>query len=232
YEDDSIRDAYWNHYCPDCADEHLLYCEDCGEYHRRDDMIFDNSGDFMCQDCFESQFYLCDDCGNFVHHTCVHWNDNTPYCEECYREHISIHEYGYKPRPIFHGEGNRLLGVELEVDRGGHDHNVAREVIGILGDDFVYCKYDDSLDDGFDNVSHFATLEYHSQVDWEGVLYYLSEEGYEDNDACTCGLHNHMNRKGFGDTEEEQELGISKVLFFIERHWGKVTKFSRRTQSQ
>lgn len=232
YEDDSIRDAYWDHYCPDCADEHLLYCENCDEYYRRDNMIFDAFSNYMCQDCFESRFYICDDCGGFVHHTCVYWNDDTPYCDECYCNNSYIHEYGYKPYPIFHGEGNRFLGVELEVDRGGYNQGVAGEVIGILGDDFVYCKYDGSLDDGFEIVSHPATLEYHSQVDWGGVLDYLSEEGYESHDAGTCGIHVHMNRKGFGNTEEEQELGISKVLFFIERHWNKVVKFSRRTPSQ
>lgn len=232
YEDDSIRDAHWDHYCPDCADEHLLYCENCGEYYRRDNMIFDAFSDYMCQDCFESRFYICDDCGGFVHHTCVYWNDDTPYCGECYRNNSYIHEYRYKPCPIFHGEGNRLLGVELEVDSGGYNQDVAREVIDILGDDFVYCKYDGSLDDGFEIVSHPATLEYHSQVDWDGALQYLRDEGYESHDAGTCGLHVHMNRKGFGNTEEEQELGISKVLFFIERHWNKVVKFSRRTPSQ
>lgn len=232
HEDDSIIDAYRDHYCPDCADMHLLYCDDCGEYHRRDNMIFDSSGDFMCQDCFESYFYICNDCGEFVHHTSVYWNDDTAYCGECHQDNSYIRNYSYKPAPIFHGEGNRFLGIELEVDRGGYDHNVAREVIDILGDDFVYCKYDGSLDDGFEIVSHPATLEYHSQVDWGGVFAYLRGEGYESHDAGTCGLHIHMNRKGFGDTDEEQELGISKILFFIERHWDKVVKFSRRTQSQ
>jgi len=231
HEQDATIDASGRYYCSNCADEHLLYCEECGEYYHRDDMIFDNSGDFMCQDCFRS-FYICDDCGNFVHHTCVYWNDGTPYCEECYPNNSYIHEYGYKPYPIFHGEGNQFLGVELEVDRGGYSQNVAREVIDILGDDFVYCKNDGSLDDGFEIVSHPATLEYHSQVDWECVLNYLINEGYESHDAGTCGLHVHMNRKGFGNTEEEQELGISKVLFFIERHWDNVVKFSRRTPSQ
>lgn len=233
YEYDATRDAYGDHYCPDCAYEHLLYCDECGEYHRRDNIIFDAFSNYMCQDCFESYFYICEDCGGFVHHDCVYWIDDTLYCEECYHNNSYIHEYGYKPYPIFHGEGNRLLGVELEVDRGGYNQSVAREVIDILGDDFVYCKYDGSLDDGFEIVSHPATLDYHMQsMNWGEVLDYLRDEGYESHDAGTCGLHIHMNRKGFGDTEEEQELGISKVLFFIERHWDKVVKFSRRTPSQ
>ena len=232
HESDILEDAHGYYYCPDCADEHLLYCEECGEYYQRDNMIFDAFGRYMCQDCFEYYYYICDDCGGFVHHTCVHWNDDTPYCDECYQDNSYIHEYNYKPDPIFHGKGNRFLGVELEVDSGGYNQNVAREVINILGSDYVYCKYDGSLDDGFEIVSHPATLEYHSQVDWGGVLDYLRDEGYESHDAGTCGLHIHMNRDGFGETEEEQELGIAKVLFFFERHWDKVVKFSRRTPSQ
>ena len=232
HESDISEDAHGYYYCPDCAYEYLLYCDECGEYHHKDDVVFDAFNNYMCRNCFENYFYVCNDCGGFVHHTDVYWNDDMPYCEECYNNITYIHEYGYKPYPIFHGEGNRLLGVELEVDEGGYNQDVAREVIDILGDDFVYCKYDGSLRDGFEIVSHPATLEYHSQVDWGGVLDYLRNEGYESHDAETCGLHVHMNRKGFGDTEEEQELGISKVLFFIERHWDKVVKFSRRTQSQ
>ena len=232
HENDSTRDAHLHNQDNNDPNVHLLYCEHCGEYYRRDDMIFDASGNYMCQDCFEAQFYLCDDCGGFVHHTYAYLIDGMQYCEECYDNYGVIHEYNYKPSPNFYGLGERYLGIELEVDSGGYKQDVAMEVINILGDDFVYCKYDGSLDDGFEIVSHPATLEYHSQSTWERALQYLRDEGYESHDAETCGLHVHMNREGFGETEEEQELGISKVLFFIERHWDKVVKFSRRTPSQ
>ena len=32
-----------------------------------------------------------------------------------------IHDYYYKPEPIFYGDGPRYLGVELELDDGGEN---------------------------------------------------------------------------------------------------------------
>ena len=53
-------------------------------------------------------------------------------CRCCYDEQTSadhaIHEYYYKPSPIFFGEGLRYFGVELEVDAGGDREPYAKPV--------------------------------------------------------------------------------------------------------
>ena len=41
-----------------------------------------------------------------------------------------------------------------------------------------------------------------------------------------------MNRNAFGSTEDEQEACIARVLYFFEKHWEELLKFSRRTQRQ
>lgn len=234
HEDDVIYDSNGDAYCPDCASEYLYYCNECGDYYIEENMIWDIENNNMCHQCFESSFYICDHCGSFVHSGDAFYVDGSHYCNECYEDHSIIHDWDYKPSILnFHGENERYLGVELEVDEGGRDEDNAQSVLDYVGENHAYCKYDGSLDNGFEVVTHPATLEYHMHhIDWEGTLQELRYLGYTSHDAGTCGLHVHMNRKGFGNTIEEQDLGISKVLFFIERHWDKVVKFSRRTYSQ
>lgn len=49
-----------------------------------------------------------------------------------------------------------------------------------------------------------------------------------------CGLHVHVSRAAFGETEEqqEQEDAIARVLYFFEKRWEELLKFSRRTRGQ
>lgn len=42
----------------------------------------------------------------------------------------------------------------------------------------------------------------------------------------------HVNRNAFGATEAEQEACIARILYFFEKHWEELLKFSRRTQRQ
>ena len=56
--------------------------------------------------------------------------------------------------------------------------------------------------------------------------------GYTSHQAGTCGLHVHVSRLAFGETEEQQDTAIARVLYFFEKHWEELLKFSRRTQHQ
>jgi hypothetical protein len=67
---------------------------------------------------------------------------------------------------------------------------------------------------------------------WAEVLTALKEMGYVSHNAGTCGLHCHISRDALGDTQEEQEDTIARILYFIEKHWEELVKFSRRTQNQ
>ena len=42
----------------------------------------------------------------------------------------------------------------------------------------------------------------------------------------------HVNRTSFGADEEQQDSCIARVLYFFERHWAELLKFSRRTEAQ
>lgn len=56
--------------------------------------------------------------------------------------------------------------------------------------------------------------------------------GYLSHRANTCGLHVHVNRNSFGPTIAEQDACIARVLYFFEKHWDELLKFSRRTAHQ
>ena len=56
--------------------------------------------------------------------------------------------------------------------------------------------------------------------------------GYRSHRANTCGLHIHVSRSAFGNTQQEQDQAIARVLYFFEKHWEELLKFSRRTQRQ
>lgn len=82
-------------------------------------------------------------------------------------------------------------------------------------------------------VTNPMTLEYHlKEMPWERLLAQAKELGYLSHKACTCGLHVHVNRTAFGETEAEQDECIARVLYFFEKHWEELLKFSRRTQRQ
>ena len=137
-----------------------------------------------------------------------------PYCERCFDEfEDEIEEYGYKPTPIFYGQGKRYFGVELEVDEGGKDNDNAATLKSIANvhEENIYIKSDGSLEDGFEIVSHPMTLEYHAEeMNWKELLREAVSMGYRSHQTSTCGLHVHVNRNAFGDNQAEQEDVISE----------------------
>ena len=42
----------------------------------------------------------------------------------------------------------------------------------------------------------------------------------------------HISRAAFGETEQEQELSIARLLYFVEKFWTELLRFSRRTERQ
>lgn len=96
----------------------------------------------------------------------------------------------------------------------------------------IYIKSDGSLDDGMEIVTHPMTLEYHlNEFCWNDILHECVHLGYCSHQTSTCGLHIHVNRDSLGQSREEQEETISRILYFVEQHWSELLKFSRRSES-
>lgn len=227
--------------CPECLREATVICQRCGDRIWANEAISDVHLT-LCNCCYERYYVSCADCGRIIHENDAYYlggDDDEPYCYACYERrdnHKTIHDYYFKPSPIFYGLGPRFFGVELEIDGGGEDHSNAERVLDIAnsnGLEFAYAKHDGSLEDGFEIVTHPMDLDFHlCEMPWKGVLNKCKTLGYTSHRAGTCGLHIHVSRKAFGDTEGEQDACIARILFFVEKFWDELLKFSRRTPRQ
>ncbi len=74
------------------------------------------------------------------------------------------------------------------------------------------------------------TLEYHKVYCWSDIMRKAVVLGYRNHQTSTCGLHIHVNRDSLGDSREEQDEVISRILYFVEQHWLEIFKFSRRSE--
>lgn len=227
--------------CPSCYQDETVPCAHCGERIWLDD----NAGDThtpLCQSCYDHYYIACVCCGRIIHMDDAIWggeDQEDPYCSSCdhqRRQKNRIQSYYYKPDPIFYGPGPRWYGVELEIDEAGESDTSAQQIMETANTckkDRLYCKHDGSLKDGFELVTHPMSLDYHCrEMPWKEILEEAVSMGYRSHQTTTCGLHVHVDRDAFGCTQEEQDASIARVLYFFEKHWEELLKFSRRTQHQ
>ena len=226
-------------YCYDCVDRCFVRCYYCDELIPRNyDYYVTADGDVICEDCRDNYTY-CSRCGELYHNDYITWDDDTdePYCDGCWDYRIrrgTIKQYHYKPIPRFYGEAPFYMGVELEIDKGGENHEKAEKILNAVNEykEHAYAKHDGSIHNGFEIVSHPATLEYHRyDIDWEELMRRALELGYRSHDTDTCGLHVHVSRNALGNTYDEQDETISKILYFVESNWNYILKFTRRTEN-
>lgn len=224
-------------YCSTCLDELTTICDHCGKRIFRDE----DEGNIhltLCSRCFRDYYVACETCGRLIYNENAYYlddEDSTPYCYDCFQQYNYIHHYHYKPDPIFYGDSNRYLGVELEVDDGGEVAANAKAILDIANESecHLYIKHDGSLNRGFELVTHPMSLDYQiNTMPWQRVLAKLKAMGYHSHQTATAGLHVHVNRASLGETWQEQDETIARILYFMEKHWEELLKFSRRTPSQ
>ena len=229
--------------CRTCLDDHTVCCSRCGTRIWSDN----NAGTDdtpLCQSCYDYHYTNCERCGALLSLSDVYCEDDaddaSPLCYDCFQRYVGakgiIHDYYFKPEPIFYGTGPRYFGVELEIDDGGENSRHAARLLALANgsqESRIYCKHDGSLNDGFEIVTHPMSLDYHvHQMPWEVLCKEAVSMGYTSHQAHTCGLHVHVNRAAFGETEDQQDRAIARILYFFEKHWEELLKFSRRTQRQ
>lgn len=224
--------------CESCADEYHP-CESWGcTVYSNDTRIIDDT--VMCEDC-ASRYTTCDGCetsilceDTYSCDTC----DRSELCEYCsdeYHNHGSenIHDYSYKPIPIFHGNGTkRYFGVELEIDGAGESGENADELLRYSDEESLfYIKSDSSLNDGLEIVTHPATLDFHlKRMPWKDIVTKAAELGYKSHQTDTCGLHIHVSTAALA--VGGRETATSKLVVLFWRLWPQLVKFSRRNSEQ
>ena len=227
---------YW---CDVCALDHATVCDDCGERWADSDIIGSGAGPYLCPRCWESGDWVeCAECGRIVRYEDTYTDELDYYCHDCWRGREgadAIHEYGYKPAPIFASRQRerdiallRKYGIELEVDNGDDREETAKAVTE-ASEGRIYCKRDGSLSDGFEIVTHPATLAYHLyDFRWANIMRICKQNGFKSHDTETCGLHIHVGRQELGATPEERYATASKLVILASALRDELTKFSRR----
>ncbi|WP_028519293.1 amidoligase family protein [Ruminococcus flavefaciens] len=222
--------------CTDCYEHHTTACDRCGSVIWTDDSFGDEYTN-LCSSCYHNHYVRCCCCDALLHEDDAYNLEGDSYCSECYHDEVdksrSIHEYGWKPEPIFYGDdSSRYFGVELEIDGAGKDSENADELLAIANKEHehIYVKGDGSLDDGLEIVTHPMTLSYHKDFCWQEIMSKAISMGYRSHQTSTCGLHVHLNRSCLGDTQDEQEHVISHILYFVEKNWNELLRFSRRSE--
>lgn len=234
-DDDDYEEFNGKIICSDCIEQLTVTC-DCCEARVWTEDSYGDEYTTLCPHCYHNHYTRCCSCDALLHRDDAYHLDDEDYCRECYDEESdkcrNIHDYIYKPEPIFYGNNDRYFGVELEIDGAGKDDDNAKELLEIANEneDHIYIKSDRSLDDGMEIVTHPMSLNYHKSFCWEELMRTAIRQGYRSHQTSTCGLHVHVNRDSLGETRDDQELVISRILYFVEHHWNELLKFSRRSE--
>lgn len=234
--------------CSDCLNtDSFFQCRSCDEYYTSNSYWGSYLGSPICEHCSEN-YEVCEQCDNVFPAGELEYCSRTDeyLCIDCIRdadcdvENI-VNEYSYKPSPVFFGDSNEnyFLGIELEVDNEGDTYNPDRvyEAAEYLNDNYgekLYLKRDSSLSRGFEIVSHPCTPEYHfNEFGWDDIMKVCKTHALLSHDTSTCGLHIHLSRRYFGDSQDEQDLHIAKLILLISKFYDShILKFSRRKEHE
>lgn len=233
------------YFCTDCDNEHE-YCSDCQLYVERADMLDIGWDEMRCESCYE-QYGTCEYCDGVYH------QDNGPDCsceDEQHENSRLIHDYSFRPDPIFHGmrldsltkdlrrftttmEPRRIsvTGFELEMEADGCDVREGAELATDIFGEAAYLKHDGSLSNGFEVVSHPLTLEYIQKCLPLARLRELSDIGMRSATTRTCGLHVHIN-KGFFEGRESSLYRFMAMYYRNAEQWKVIAGRSRSTYAQ
>lgn len=237
--------------CRDCleTDAAFFRCVECEEWFYGENNSFEElDGETYCLDCYDRTFVTCAECGKIIRYDDSYEGDTEDdyLCFDCANKQRYIKNYSYKPTPICKGkdanktyvfrfpeESNEMLfGVELEIDEGYDRADTAEELSNACED--IYIKRDGSLtEDGLEIVTHPCTLEYHlSELGWENICSIAREHKFKSHDTRRCGLHVHVGRYQLGESYDERIETVGKIIALVDRHWGAMKQFSRRTNRQ
>ena len=199
--DDEYNDVEGELWCQRCTRDNATWCDLCDNYFTGYSYSADDSNDTFCERCFENNTSYCEECDNYYVNGCG-------YNHEDESDSRTIHDYSYRPDPIFHSsedEQTRLyFGIEIETEVRGGDYgdrrNAADYAQALEAQRLAYLKSDGSLECGFEIVTHPMSHSYFmndASVLWNTIDTLKNRYSMMAWGTKTCGLHIHISRNGF-----------------------------------
>jgi hypothetical protein len=202
--------------CSTCVD-----CDRCTAAAPEDERVQTVRGSTICGGCVSAFYSRCSDCGG--------WNrdgdDCGNHCSDDDDVAYLVHDYHYKPDPVFHGAGPLFLGPEIEIQTPAHraakSAKIALSHLGDLG----YLKEDSSIGEGFEIVAHPMSYDWAiANFPWQ-LLTDLAALGCAATQST--GIHVHLSRAGF-----TSPCHTYRWMKFIYRNETHVTAVARRSSEE
>jgi hypothetical protein len=154
------------------------------------DQIFSYTTDYVADISYdnlgESYDWICYECHN------DRSSSNSDADEDDEDSIDEVHDYGYRPRPVFYS------WIAEQIGQSRHPQLAPAGVSGVV-EPFAYMKWDGSVGGGFELVTHPHTLEAYQNrtVLWD-ALNHLRHHGWRSwGSSSSCGLHIHINNASF-----------------------------------
>ena len=198
-------------------------CDSCDTNVNGDRLYYSDIRDASyCRSCYDSGIE-CQDCGY------EYYEDDGHECEEDESGSQWIHSYGFKPRPIFFGSAPYHLGLELEVEARRASLTEGAEIMYDAVGGRAYLKYDGSLSDGFEIVTHPHSLrEIQDNFPWDAVAK-IQDLGFRSWNTSSCGIHVHVSRIAFKD--DAHQIKFTKLIYDnqrqVERLAGRKSNYAK-----
>lgn len=194
------------------------------------------------------QTKTCYSCGNEVNvSNGVQWGSYF-YCDDCFKSaKCNVDGYHHpsleiKFRKLNNEDTKEYLGIELETTKGSgcfynsdhvedifyirkHFKNIGRS---------INWETDASIGNGKEGVFFPMTYNYlkDNEDEIKSIFEYLTSTGNYSHDKGKCGLHIHVSKDYLGDTTEEIQKTIEKLMLFVETYRPKMEKFARRKHNE
>ena len=184
-------------WCRACADEHLVVPENDSELYDREDLYR------HCDGCLYTYQEEDDEDGDEE----ATGGDGSGL--QSYSTVVHTQLAAVAPPPDNAHSRDFHLGIELEVQSGGWRSRDVEEVLANLGDDYVLCKEDGSLDEdlGFEIVTAPRPLVTHLKTFSE----WMPPAGLTAWNPGCCGMHVHIDSRAF------TPASLARLLAFYNR---------------
>ena len=257
--DDSFTANNGEIVCESC----IQVCQYCDTIYTTNDDWYNVGNEHWCESCWSNDSFTCNRCDYSTNanrdggtrvgdeywcNDCV--GDNATYCDECDEYYPDgggecscnqnnegvVHQYSYKPNPVFHGgnDNNLYMGFELEMSFGDNpdrdDYRTAvSDVLELEQADICYLKQDGSISGwGYELVTHPHTLTaYEQATDLWNYIEACRKKGARSWDTDSCGLHVHVSRTAF-----KSGAHTHRFLSLIYRNPREMMKLAGRKNSR